>query len=71
MEIKNKEFRRLMKEAGLEEYKLIKGDGYFYVTDTCGKTGTWNTTSIYVSKFSMQSPAAWVADIKNLIKDNS
>jgi len=67
MEIKNKKFLAALKRDGLEDMKLIRGDGYFYwVSDTDFNLGVALVDSpmIMVCYFKHQSIEKWVADAK-------
>jgi len=72
-EIRDKKFRRLMKEAGLAKVELIKGEGYHYITSDdevlSNKIAMMNSSSIYVCHFNHQTPEQWVEDIKRMLND--
>lgn len=72
-EVRNKKFRQLMKDAGLEKVLLCKERraGYFYITSD--DDDTWTTifhlpeTMIYVNSFEQMTPEEWVDEIKRLL----
>lgn len=71
MTIKNKKFRKAMKEAGLESVQLEKGYGYFWIWSTDEEMSdlilSKECSSIYVNDFNHQSIDKWVHDIKYII----
>ena len=73
-DVKNPKFRKLMKQAGLEDVILVKADGYFYLTsdndDVFNELEKVNTT-IYHNSFSQYTPEEWVEDIVYILKDTS
>lgn len=70
-EIKNPKFRKLMKQAGLEDISLIQDNGYLWITsDTNDDIYTLPETSIYVNSFKDMTPEEWVEEIKHLLDQN-
>lgn len=70
-EIKNPKFRRLMKQAGLDDIMLMQDNGYLYITsDTNDEIFTLPETSIYVNSFRDMTPEEWVEEIKRLLDQN-
>lgn len=73
-EVRNRKFRQLMKDAGLEKVMLCKErrEGYFYITSE--DDDMWATiyklpeTMIYVNSFEQMSPEEWVKEIKRLFE---
>lgn len=73
-EVKNPKFRKLMKQAGLEDIILVKADGYFYLTSE--DDNTFNEldeidTMIYINSFNQYTPEEWVEEILFKLKDTS
>lgn len=72
--VRNRKFRQLMKDAGLEKVMLCKERraGYFYITsddDDMWKTiYTLPETTIYANSFELMSPEEWVDEIKKLFE---
>lgn len=72
-EVRNRKFRQLMKDAGLEKVMLCKERraGYFYITSD---DDMWQTifhlpeTMIYANSFEQMSPEEWVDEIKKLFE---
>lgn len=70
-EIKNPKFRKLMKQAGLDDIMLIQDNGYLYITsETNEDIFTLPETSIYVNSFRDMTPEEWVEEIKRLLDKN-
>ena len=70
-EIKNPKFRKLMKQAGLEDISLIQDNGYLWITsDTNKDIFTLPETAIYVNSFNDMTPEEWVEEIKRLLSKN-
>ena len=70
-EIKNPKFRKLMKQAGLEDISLIQDNGYLWITsDTNEDVFKLPETSIYVNSFNDMTPEEWVEEIKRLLDQN-
>jgi len=71
MEIKNKEFRKAMKEAGLESIILDKDDSCFSIfsnnEDMALRISLMDTSLIMVPTFKSQSISKWVHDIKSML----
>jgi hypothetical protein len=71
--VKNHKLNKLLKQNGLENVQLCKGNGYFWLTSEDDETyrilSSLETTSIYTNSFSDQTPEAWVEEIKELLKD--
>ena len=71
MTIKNKKFRKAMKEAGLESVQLEKGNGYFWIWSTDEEMSdlilSKECSSIYENDFNHQSIDKWVHDIQYII----
>jgi hypothetical protein len=73
-EVRNRKFRQLMKDAGLEKVILCKEkrEGYFYITSD--DDDMWKTkynlpeTMIYANSFEQMSPEEWVDEIKKLFE---
>ncbi len=73
-EVRNRKFRQLMKDAGLEKVMLCKERraGYFYITSD--DDDMWKTiyhlpeTMIYANSFEQMSPEEWVDEIKKLFE---
>ena len=73
-EVRNRKFRQLMKDAGLEKVILCKEkrEGYFYITSD--DDDMWKTiynlpeTMIYANSFEQMSPEEWVDEIKRLFE---
>lgn len=70
-DVKNREFRKLMKNAGLENVVLCKGNGYFYITsddaEMFNKITNLPDDMIYMNSFRQMTPAEWVEEIKRLL----
>lgn len=70
--IRNREFRKLMADAGLADVELVKGNGYHYITsddsERCQRIYSLTAQSIYVCHFNELTPAQWVEEIKGLLK---
>ena len=70
-EIKNPKFRKLMKDAGLDDIMLIQDNGYLYITsETNEDVFKLPETSIYVNSFKDMTPEEWVDEIKRLLDQN-
>jgi hypothetical protein len=71
--VKNHKLNKLLKQNGLENVQLCKGNGYFWLTSEDDETyrilSSLETTSIYTNSFSDQTPEDWVEEIKELLKD--
>lgn len=69
--IQNKELRRLLDAAGLEDVLLCKGNGYFYITSDNADSRVWGLaeTSIYICNFHDQTPRQWLEDIQRLFNN--
>lgn len=65
MEIKNKELKKKLSRLGLNDIRLIKGQGYFYIISD---ERTLKESSIYLNSFNHQSIDEWVNDIIQLVK---
>lgn len=70
--VTNPKFRRLMKQAGLEDVMLVKGDGYFYLTSENDELFNTldNLENFYFYSFNQQSPEDWVQDILDLLSES-
>ena len=76
MEVKNRKFRKLMADAGLQDIILEKDNGFFYITsdtdegwDMISSHETYdNPTSFYVNNFNENTPEEWVELIKKFFK---
>lgn len=70
-EIMNREFRKLMKEAGLKDILLIQGRGYLYITSENENSPVFTlfSTSFYVNSFHDMTPKEWVEEIKKRLED--
>ena len=70
-DVRNRKFLKLMKDAGLDNIILCKGDGYYWITSD--DDATYNIidslpeTTIYINSFNQQTPEQWVEDIKQLL----
>lgn len=73
-DVKNPKFRKLMKQAGLEDVILVKADGYFYLTsdddDVRNELEEIDGT-IYINSFNQYTPEEWVEEILFKLKDTS
>ena len=63
MEISNKDLRKKLKEHKLDDIRLIKGSGYFYIVSD---KRMFKESSIYVNSFNRQSINKWIDDIIQL-----
>lgn len=65
MTIKDKKLATAMQRAGLSDYELVKGKGYFYVINKDGEI----FGSIYVYSYKQLTANEWVERIKEAIND--
>lgn len=73
-DVKNPKFRKLMKQAGLEDVILVKADGYFYLTsdnDDVRNELEEVDGNIYHNSFNQYTPEEWVEEITYILKDTS
>lgn len=66
MTIRDRKFRQLMKEAGMEDIQLERNNGYFYVWSDTRELNLYSN-SIMRCWFSQTTPEQWVKDIAELI----
>lgn len=73
MTIKNRKLKEALKEEGLENINLEKGNGYFWIwsddEEMNLKITSLYSNSILVNSFKDQSIENWVKDIKELLEE--
>lgn len=73
MTIKNRKLKEALKEEGLENINLEKGNGYFWIwsddEEMNLKITSLYSNSILVNSFKNQSIENWVKDIKELLEE--
>ena len=70
-EIRNRQLRAELANAGLESVHLYKGDGFFWITsddDTCDGL---RSAAIYVNSFRQLTPKQWLDEIRLLLSDEN
>lgn len=71
--IRDKKFRRLMKEAGLEKVELMKDYGYFWIfsddDEWADRISMMFSNCILRNDFNHTTPEKWVKEIKELLED--
>lgn len=69
--VKDGKLFKKLKESGLEKVKLVRANGYFYITSdddaTYAKISKLPSTSIYVNSLNQLTTEQWVDEIKSLL----
>lgn len=68
-EIRNREFRKALKDEGLERIHLWQDNGYLFIWSD-NPSETFYEDAIYVNKFKDQSIEQWIYDIKDIVNQN-